>query len=63
MLGESKKHLQKLSKCFIYELKEKRTRMLFIKTKLELERDTRSSYSGVADYSTLLAYYAVPTGK
>jgi len=37
--------------------------MLFVKTELELEGDTRGSYSGVADYSTLLGCYAVPTGK
>jgi hypothetical protein len=37
--------------------------MLFIRTELEMERDTRCSYSGVADYSSLLGCYAVPTGK
>jgi len=59
-LGECKK--QKLAKCFIRELKKK-TRMFFVKTELELERDTRGSYSGVPDYSNLRGCYAVPTGK
>ena len=46
-----------------YTWTEKKTRMFFVKTELELERDTRGSYSGVPDYSNLRGCYAVPTGK
>jgi len=48
---------------FYTRTEEKRTRILFIRTELEMERDRRGSYNRVADYSSLLGRYAVSNGK
>jgi hypothetical protein len=37
--------------------------MLFIRTELEMKLDKRGFHNGVAEYSSLLGFYAVPTGK
>jgi hypothetical protein len=48
---------------FYTRTEEKRTRILFIRTELEMERDRRGSYNGIAHYSSLLGCYAVSNGK